>query len=298
MANRKRRTRNPHLLKTTLAALLAGALHTLPAHHAHAHHTATERAARHAGFAALANRHWNECTRRLLGLLHTEPAKRRLAPGDYAAAAYFGAACARHAGHGLLAQRTAAWLRTHHPDSVYAIVLRARTRLSRFVPVDSQRGWRHLVEAVSVAESARNDHAVSSANARGRMQVLPATAKEELQRHGMAHTATDVLRCLHERQCNTFIGARYLARQIEESGCIVLGLARYQAGPARVERWLEGLPGPPPAHVLLRIEALPSPTTRTYVRRVLQIFWTARMAAAERDPALEAAIHSTLPTRL
>jgi soluble lytic murein transglycosylase-like protein len=121
----------------------------------------------------------------------------------------------------------------------------------------------NLVAAVALQESAYNPLAVSSAGARGLLQVMPAVGAELARAVGLARfDASD----LFDPAVNLRLGTRHLSDYRHRFGSIPLTLAAYNAGPARVERW-----SLPPGHDDDErfVERIPIPETRLYVKRVL-----------------------------
>jgi soluble lytic murein transglycosylase-like protein len=99
-----------------------------------------------------------------------------------------------------------------------------------------------LISAVVQAESAGNPHAVSSAGAKGLMQLMDATAAE--------YGVTDPF----DPQQNVTAGAKYLAHLLSEfNGNQQLAVAAYNAGPGAVQQY-GGIP--------------PYPETQAYVQKV------------------------------
>jgi soluble lytic murein transglycosylase len=122
-----------------------------------------------------------------------------------------------------------------------------------------------LVLAVIRHESAFNARAVSRSDARGLMQLLPSTGREVYQRIGLEAFRSDLL---FDPQLNVRLGAQYLGRLADtHRGNLVLALAAYNAGPARVKRWLQELST---ADWDEFIERLPLEETRLYVKSVLR----------------------------
>jgi soluble lytic murein transglycosylase-like protein len=114
-------------------------------------------------------------------------------------------------------------------------------------------------------ESAFNARAVSRSDARGLMQLLPSTGREVFQRLGMDAFRAELL---FEPSLNVRIGAHYLGRLAEaHRGNLILALAAYNAGPARVKRWLQEMST---ADWDEFIERLPLEETRGYVKNVLR----------------------------
>jgi soluble lytic murein transglycosylase-like protein len=102
-----------------------------------------------------------------------------------------------------------------------------------------------LIKAVAVTESRMNPRAVSSAGARGLMQILPST--------GRALGLVDPF----DGAQSIAAGAAYLAKQVGAFGDYPLAVAAYNAGPDAVRRH-RGIP--------------PYPETQTYVSRVLGLY--------------------------
>ncbi len=121
-----------------------------------------------------------------------------------------------------------------------------------------------LVAAVIYAESKFRDR-TSATGAKGLMQIQPATARFIARRTG--GTRFDV-EDLGSPQINIQYGTwylRYLLRQHE--GNVVLAVASYNAGETNVARWVERS-----RHTgrEFKIDDIPFPETRAYVRRVLK----------------------------
>jgi hypothetical protein len=112
-----------------------------------------------------------------------------------------------------------------------------------------------LLRAVIRVESNYNPRAVSSAGAKGLMQLMPLTAK--------LYGAKDAF----DPAQNIQAGAAYL-RQLAQwfNGDLVLTLAAYHAGPTTVNANRSAAPTRTSASLL------PSPVTRAYVYRVLSEF--------------------------
>jgi len=91
---------------------------------------------------------------------------------------------------------------------------------------------RSLVNAVIHQESRGNPNAVSPKGAQGLMQIMPATAKEIAAELGV--TDYD----LKDRETNQRFGEYYLAKQLKRFGTPELALAAYNAGPGKVQMWI------------------------------------------------------------
>ena len=99
------------------------------------------------------------------------------------------------------------------------------------------------------AESAWMSDAHSGADARGLMQLLPATAAQVARRYGLPWSGGD---SLYDPAVNVALGTRYLAQMAERfNGAPWLASAAYNAGPIKVDQWLAArgtCPGPVHRH--------------------------------------------------
>jgi soluble lytic murein transglycosylase len=149
-----------------------------------------------------------------------------------------------------------------------------------------------LVNAITRQESNFELGAVSSANARGPMQLLPSTAQSVARRLGIPHsTAMLTTDAAH----NLRLGSAYINDMLARyGGAMPLAAAAYNAGPGRVDEWL-GTYGDPRVpggiHVLDWIEGIPFSETRNYVQRVIENVVVYRA----RNPATAGLPHPLLP---
>jgi soluble lytic murein transglycosylase len=120
-----------------------------------------------------------------------------------------------------------------------------------------------LVAAVVLQESAFNPLAVSSAGARGLLQLMPATAEEVAGRIGFPGFREDRL---FDPEVNLRLGCAYLRDLLDRLGSLHAALAAYHAGASRAKRW--AAPGDDPEGERY-IERIPIPDTRGYVKRIL-----------------------------
>ncbi|MGK7862372.1 transglycosylase SLT domain-containing protein [Falsiroseomonas sp. E2-1-a4] len=138
-----------------------------------------------------------------------------------------------------------------------------------------------LVNAITRQESNFDLSAVSSANARGPMQLLPATAAGVARRLGVPHS-TGMLTT--DAAHNLRLGSAFIDQMLNRfGGAMPLAAAAYNAGPGRVDQWLAtyGDPRAPDGpHVLDWIEQIPFSETRNYVQRVIEnvVVYRARTA--------------------
>lgn len=128
-----------------------------------------------------------------------------------------------------------------------------------------------LAYAIARQESAFNPAAVSPADARGLLQLMPGTAKAVASRHGLAFSKEKLT---SDAAYNATLGAHYLGEQIDAfGGSYVLTFIAYNAGPKRVPEWIAryGDPrGKPIDEVVDWIERIPFPETRNYVQRIME----------------------------
>ncbi|MDE2308969.1 MAG: transglycosylase SLT domain-containing protein [Xanthomonadaceae bacterium] len=114
------------------------------------------------------------------------------------------------------------------------------------------------------AESAWMNDAHSAADARGLMQLVPATAALVARRNGLDWNGGDTL---YDPTVNIALGTRYLAQMAARfNGAPWLASAAYNAGPDRVEQWLAARGTLAPD---LFIATIPFKETREYVARVM-----------------------------
>lgn len=137
-----------------------------------------------------------------------------------------------------------------------------------------------LLFAVARQESAFRADALSPAGARGLMQLMPATATEVAQRHGIPYRGP---RQLLDPAVNIQLGTRYyrdMLRRFQDNR--ILATAAYNAGPGRVRQWLERSGGRLPFDAW--IEAIPFLETRNYVQNVLAFsaIYAHRLGSDER----------------
>ena len=135
---------------------------------------------------------------------------------------------------------------------------------------DSQRDNWTFIHAISRQESQFDRAAISHAGARGMMQLMPGTAREQSARLGLPY---DLNGLLTDTQYNIMLGSDYFQRMLRYyGGSYPLAVAAYNAGPGNVNRWLRsnGDPRYGGIDILAWIEAIPLSETRGYVFRVLE----------------------------
>lgn len=103
----------------------------------------------------------------------------------------------------------------------------------------------------------------SAADARGLLQLLPATAREVARRWKLPVPSADAL---FDPATNVPLGAAHLEEQRERfGGRWPLVLAGYNAGPSAVQRWLPDAP----LDADIWIENVPYNETRAYIQKIL-----------------------------
>lgn len=114
------------------------------------------------------------------------------------------------------------------------------------------------------AESAWMPDAHSGADARGLMQLLPATARQVARRYDIAYRDGGDL---YAPRTNIALGTHYLSQMAQRyNGAPWLASAAYNAGPARVDQWLTARGDLPPD---IFVATIPFHETRDYVARVM-----------------------------
>ena len=142
---------------------------------------------------------------------------------------------------------------------------------------------RALAYAVARQESEFNAGAVSRAGARGLLQLMPGTAKDVARKAGVAFSKQ---RLTGDAAYNAKLGSAYLREQLERfNGSYILTFAAYNAGPRRVENWIERY-GDPRKMSADRIvdwtERIPFTETRNYVQRVMENYQVYNMRISGR----------------
>ncbi len=124
----------------------------------------------------------------------------------------------------------------------------------------------YFLLAIARRESAFDPKAVSSANARGLLQVLPSTGRRVFRKRPD----------LFDPDTNIEVGAKYVEELIKKTqGQVHLALASYNAGPGKVAQWARTYPTEDP---ILFTDLIPFKETREYVGSVLRnYYWYRRI---------------------
>ncbi len=137
------------------------------------------------------------------------------------------------------------------------------------IPVPAGSNWT-FVHAISRQESQFAMNAISHAGARGLMQLMPLTAREQARKMGMEY---DGQALTIDAGYNLMLGDGYFRRMLEYyGGSYPLAVAAYNAGPGNVNRWLRDYGDPRTGSIdwVDWIEKIPLSETRNYVQRVLE----------------------------
>lgn len=135
-----------------------------------------------------------------------------------------------------------------------------------------------LAYAIARQESEFNVGAVSTAGARGLLQLMPNTAKDVAEKAGLAFSSQKLTT---DAGYNATLGAAFLGDQLLKfGGSYVLTFAGYNAGPRRAQEWIRryGDPrGKDIETVVDWIERIPFAETRSYVQRVMENYEVYKM---------------------
>ena len=126
-----------------------------------------------------------------------------------------------------------------------------------------------LAHGISRQESSFDPYAVSHAGARGMMQLMVGTAREQAGKMGVGF---DSYRLISDPSYNVMIGSSYFKRMLNIwGGSVPLAVASYNAGSGNVGKWVRQYGDPRSQVDMLKwIEAIPYSETRAYVQRVIE----------------------------
>ncbi|WP_294395243.1 lytic transglycosylase domain-containing protein [uncultured Sphingomonas sp.] len=127
-----------------------------------------------------------------------------------------------------------------------------------------------IIHAISRQESQFDREARSPVGARGLMQLMPATAREQAGKIGLPYQPE---RLTQDIGYNVSIGSAFFDRMLTYyNGNYVLAVASYNAGPGNVNKFIRanGDPRLPGVDVVDWVEAIPFTETRAYVQKVLE----------------------------
>ena len=137
------------------------------------------------------------------------------------------------------------------------------------MPTPAGTNWT-MVHAITRQESQFAQNALSHAGARGLMQLMPGTAREQAGKIGMSYNM-DAL--MSDPQYNLRLGDGDFGRMMDYyGGSYPLAVAAYNAGPGNVNKWLRANGDPRQGGIdwVEWVERIPIYETRNYVQRVLE----------------------------
>ena len=134
--------------------------------------------------------------------------------------------------------------------------------------VDGARMW-SLAHGITRQESSFDRAAVSFAGARGMMQLMPGTAREQASKMGVGY---DGYRLTTDPAYNVMLGTAYFQRMLNIwDGNVPLAVASYNAGSGNVGKWVRQYGDPRGRKDVLQwIEQIPYSETKAYVQRVIE----------------------------
>jgi peptidoglycan lytic transglycosylase len=144
-----------------------------------------------------------------------------------------------------------------------------------------------LAHGISRQESSFDPYAISHAGARGMMQLMTGTAREQAGKMGVGY---DSYRLISDPSYNVMIGSSYFQRMLNIwGGNVPLAVASYNAGSGNVGKWVRQYGDPRGrVDVLKWIEAIPYVETRAYVQRVIEnsVVYDSMRAPQQQQSAL------------
>jgi soluble lytic murein transglycosylase len=163
------------------------------------------------------------------------------------------------------------------PDLPVWVARMARTKGSMFfvrpgyptLPGNVPANIWSLAHGIARQESSFDPYARSHVGARGMMQLMPGTAREQAGKMGVGYDPT---RLYTDPSYNVMLGSAYFQRMLNMwDGNVPLAVASYNAGAGNVRKWVNAY-GDPRGNVdvLKWIEAIPFSETKAYVQRVVE----------------------------
>ncbi|MEO6225751.1 MAG: lytic transglycosylase domain-containing protein [Sphingomicrobium sp.] len=145
-----------------------------------------------------------------------------------------------------------------------------------------------VTHGISRQESSFDPIAISHAGARGMMQLMPGTAREQAGKLGVGY---DSYRLISDPAYNVMLGSAYFQRMLNTwDGNVPLAVASYNAGAGNVRKWVNAYGDPRGrVDVVKWIEAIPFLETRSYVQRVIEN--SVVYDSLRRTPAQRSAMH-------
>jgi soluble lytic murein transglycosylase len=137
------------------------------------------------------------------------------------------------------------------------------------VPAGYDSKWT-MIHAISRQESQFAQNALSHAGARGLMQLMPGTAREQAGKMALAYSPAALT---DDPNYNIQLGSSYFQRMLDYyGGSWPLAVAAYNAGAGNVNKWLRANGDPRNGGIswVEWIERIPLYETRNYVTKVLE----------------------------
>jgi len=137
------------------------------------------------------------------------------------------------------------------------------------VPAGYSQNWT-MIHALIRQESQFAQNAVSHAGARGLMQLMPGTAREQAGKIGLSYSPDSLM---GDPNYNIQLGSGYFVRMMSYyNGSYPLAIAAYNAGPGNVNKWLAANGDPRSGAIswVDWIERIPLYETKNYVQRVIE----------------------------
>lgn len=142
-----------------------------------------------------------------------------------------------------------------------------------------------LTWSVIRQETEFDQRAVSSAGARGLMQMMPHVARATASQLDMPY---DFQWLTDDPDYNLTLGMAHLEEVVDQyDGALVMALAAYNAGGHRVRRWVENYGDPRTGDIdpIDWVESIPFSETRNYVQRVVENLQVYRARQSEGAPS-------------
>jgi len=127
-----------------------------------------------------------------------------------------------------------------------------------------------MVHAITRQESQFAQNALSHAGARGLMQLMPGTAREQAGMMGLAYNRGALM---SDARYNIRLGDGYFGRMMDYyGGAYPLAVGAYNAGPGNVNKWIRANGDPRRGGIdwVTWIERIPIYETRNYIQKVLE----------------------------
>jgi soluble lytic murein transglycosylase len=126
-----------------------------------------------------------------------------------------------------------------------------------------------LAHGITRQESSFDPYAVSHAGARGMMQLMVGTARDQADK---LNVGFDSYRLITDPNYNVTLGSAYFQHMLDVwNGNVPLAVASYNAGSGNAGKWVREYGDPRgQVDVVEWIEAIPFDETRSYVQRVIE----------------------------